>query len=148
MQMSDVAAVLLNIEPELRIATLSINRPSKRGALSQEVCLLLTRYLGELDGNTDVSAVVLRSIGSGFSAGDDLMGTPPDAEQAQACIRAMELCAVPVILAAHGFVFTGALELVLGADLIVAGEQTTFQDTHAKFGRCGCPTDATVHHTF
>ena len=73
---------------------------------------------------------------------------------------------MPVILAVHGFVFTGALELVLGAgnacgcgyctrramltvrgccpaallplpatqDLIVAGESTVFQDTHAKFG--------------
>ena len=37
----------------------------------------------------------------------------------------------PVIAAVHGHCYTGALELALAADLIVAAESAKFADTHA-----------------
>src|SRR6185295_17326476 len=36
--------------------------------------------------------------------------------------------------AVHGHCYTGALELALGADLIVAAESARFADTHGKWG--------------
>lgn len=40
----------------------------------------------------------------------------------------------PVIAAVHGPCFTGGLELVLAADIILAAETARFADTHAKWG--------------
>ena len=143
--------LLVELDVEHKVAMLAINRPHKRGALSAELLLAITSQLEQLGEDETVSAVIIRSIGKGFSAGDDLMGAPPSAAEAQACISAMESCAVPVIICVHGFCFTvqrhqrshptltdvvckGALEFILGADLIVASEDTKFQDTHANFG--------------
>mmetsp|Transcript_16388 Transcript_16388/g.20264 ORF Transcript_16388/g.20264 Transcript_16388/m.20264 type:complete len:189 (-) Transcript_16388:1110-1676(-) len=126
--------VLVQVEEDAHIATIVINRPRKRGALSSSVVNSIKAALLQCGKNDKISSVIIRSEGPGFSAGDDLMGKPPSHHEAQECIRAMELCAVPVIIAVHGFVFTGALEFILGADLIVAGASTKFQDTHAKFG--------------
>jgi enoyl-CoA hydratase/carnithine racemase len=86
--------VLVAPDYDEHVAVVTINRAKKKGALSEEVVLLLTAAFLELGDDKRISAVVLRSEGTGFSAGDDLMGVPPSAQQAQTCIRAMELCQV------------------------------------------------------
>jgi enoyl-CoA hydratase/carnithine racemase len=40
---------------------------------------------------------------------------------------------VPVISAVHGHCYTGALELALAGDIILAAESAKFADTHAKW---------------
>jgi len=40
----------------------------------------------------------------------------------------------PVIAAVQGHCYTGALELVLGCDLLICSENAKFFDTHAKWG--------------
>jgi enoyl-CoA hydratase/carnithine racemase len=45
----------------------------------------------------------------------------------------METLPQPVIAAVHGHCYTGALELALAADFILASETAKFSDTHAKW---------------
>ena len=45
----------------------------------------------------------------------------------------MELLPKPVIAAVHGHCYTGALEVALAADFIVASTTARFADTHAKW---------------
>ena len=45
----------------------------------------------------------------------------------------MEKLPKPVIAAVHGHCYTGALEVALAADFIVASETAKFGDTHAKW---------------
>jgi enoyl-CoA hydratase/carnithine racemase len=40
---------------------------------------------------------------------------------------------MPVVAAVRGHCYTGGLELVLGADIIIASENARFADTHAKW---------------
>ena len=40
----------------------------------------------------------------------------------------------PVISAVHGHCYTGALELALAGDIVLAAEAARFADTHAKWG--------------
>lgn len=83
-------------------------------------------------------AVVLRGAGRCFSAGHDLGDlesgeeTPTPHYQAQVIERLANL-AQPVIMAVHGYCYTGALELALAGDLIFAAESARFSDTHAKW---------------
>ena len=48
-------------------------------------------------------------------------------------IDAIEALPQPVIAQVHGHCYTGALELALGCDFIVAGESARFADTHGKW---------------
>ena len=45
----------------------------------------------------------------------------------------MERLPKPVIAAVHGHCYTGALEVALAADFILAAESARFGDTHAKW---------------
>lgn len=45
----------------------------------------------------------------------------------------LERLPMPVIAAVHGHCYTGALEVALAADFIVAADNARFGDTHAKF---------------
>lgn len=118
------------------IATLTLNRSDKRNALNVDVFRALDDHLAALEGETDtIGAVVLRANGPIFSAGADLgkqQKPPMRFFQAKTITRLANL-PQPVIAAVHGPCFTGGLELVLAADIILAGESAKFADTHAQW---------------
>ena len=121
-------------------ATLTLNRPDQLNALSVELFIELRAHIDEIAIQTDtVGLVVLRGAGRGFSAGNDLGGIaagrlPPKPHFQATTIDRLANLPQPVIAAVHGFCFTGALELALGADIIIAAQTAKFADTHAKFG--------------
>ena len=49
-------------------------------------------------------------------------------------IEALDAIPQPLIAAVNGVAYTGALELLLAADIVVAAKHATFCDTHAKLG--------------
>ena len=62
--------VLLEVSD--RIATVTLNRPAARNALSSEVLRLLPELLREADGRDDVDVVILTGADPAFCAGLDL----------------------------------------------------------------------------
>jgi enoyl-CoA hydratase/carnithine racemase len=85
-----------------------------------------------------VRAVVLRGAGRCFSAGHDLRDIatgekPPRANYQSHVIQMLADLPLPVISAVHGHCYTGALELALAGDIILAAESAKFGDTHAKW---------------
>src|SRR4051794_23717839 len=62
----------IDIQPSERIATLTLDRPDKRNALSLELMERITCELEELGRRTDVSVVMLAANGAVFSSGHDL----------------------------------------------------------------------------
>ena len=67
----------MTIEPVLlevteRIATVTLNRPEARNALSSEVLRLLPQLMREADGRDDVDVVILTGADPAFCAGLDL----------------------------------------------------------------------------
>lgn len=118
------------------IATLTLNRPEQLNALNAELFTTLKGHLEAIAAAPGrVGCVILRANGRAFSAGADLK-QPPSArgQAANQTIDFMEAMPQPVIASVHGYCFTGAIELILGADLLVAAESATFADTHAKWG--------------
>ncbi len=64
------AAVLLN--KSAGVATITLNRPKRLNALSEEVILELQGILNGLAASDDLRCVVLEGNGKAFSAGHDL----------------------------------------------------------------------------
>ena len=119
------------------VVMLTLNRPDKRNALNLALWGELAAHLDTIEAAGDeIAAVVLRSNGPVFCAGNDLkergLPTPSLNYQARLVTRLAEL-AQPVIVAVQGGCFTGGLELALAGDIIVAGQSASFADTHGKF---------------
>jgi enoyl-CoA hydratase/carnithine racemase len=121
------------------VATLTLNRPEALNALSPNLFVELRGYLDDIASQTDaVGCVVIRGSGRCFSAGNDIKAiqagerAPSPAFQAET-IDAIEALPQPVIASVHGFCYTGALELALGCDLLVAAESARFADTHGRW---------------
>jgi enoyl-CoA hydratase len=128
---------LVLYERDGAIATLTLNRPDKRNALNLALWGELEAHLDTVEASSDeIAAVVLRSNGPVFCAGNDLKergaAAPGRFYQSKLVTRLADL-AQPVIVAVQGGCFTGGLELALAGDIIVAGESAVFADTHGKF---------------
>ncbi len=121
------------------IAYLTLNRPAQLNALSPSLFVELRKHVDDIAASQDtVGCVVLRGEGRSFSAGNDIKAIQsgdraPSAHFQAETIDALESLPQPVIAAVTGHCYTGALELALGCDFIVAGESARFADTHGKW---------------
>ncbi|MFL9924304.1 enoyl-CoA hydratase/isomerase family protein [Herbaspirillum lusitanum] len=130
---------LVKREDSNGLATLTLNRPDKMNALTVQMFMELHEHVAQLEQQTEqIGAVLLRGAGRCFSAGNDLhdiaAGKPLPMPHLQArTIDRLARLPQPVITAVHSHCYTGALELALAGDLIVASESARFADTHAKW---------------
>lgn len=154
--MSEPDVALLEVAD--RVATVTLNRPGARNALSTELISALGRVVGEADGRDDVDVLILTGADPAFCAGLDLKelgrdggplkrapgtgargsGGPesdrdPDVRTRRG--RGPTLpTSKPIIGAVNGAAVTGGLELALNCDFLVASERARFADTHARVG--------------
>ena len=132
---------LVTRENNAGAAILTINRPEKRNALTKDVFEALDDHLDALARETrTVGLIIVRGAGGNYSAGYD-MAEVLEHVKAHAkphfhseVIHKLTNMPQPVISAVQGFCSTGALELALAADLIVASESARFSDVYARWG--------------
>jgi len=121
---------LLVDDPRPRVRRLSLNRPHKRNALSNDLRERLFDELRAADVDPDVSVVVIRGMGSCFSAGYDLTipGRPVERPTARrdgwwsrhVVAGWMEMwdMTTPIIGQVHGYCLAGGSELAAACDLV------------------------------
>ncbi len=122
-------------------AILTLNRPEKLNALTKDVFEALDDHLDAIARETrTIGLVILRGAGGNFSSGYD-MREVLEHVKAHAkphfhseVIQKLTHMPQPVISAVQGHCSTGALELALAADLIVAAESAHFSDVYARWG--------------
>ena len=141
--MTDTEPVVL-VERGEGIATVTLNRPESRNALNGELRSSIRATMTELDGDADVSAVVLTGADPAFCAGLDLkelaasegaaLRDPALGSDASALRGPFPDMTKPVIGAINGVAVTGGFELALACDFLVASERARFADTHARVG--------------
>lgn len=138
--------VLLDIDDA--VATVTINNPAKRGALSIPVMQALDEAFRTIAGRTDVHAVILRSEGKVFSAGHDLSEVrgADHAKQQEIFSTCSQLMLLiqripqPVIAQVHGLATAAGCQLVATCDLAVASEEAHFATPGVKIGLfCSTP---------
>src|SRR3954449_11950673 len=129
--------VLLEVSD--RIATVTLNRPEARNALSSDVRRLLPQRLLEADGREDVDVIILTGADPAFCAGLDLKELGSTAGNLNAATEAVThgpfpALTKPIIGAVNGACITGGFELALNCDFLVASERARFGDTHTRVG--------------
>lgn len=118
---------------------LVLNRPEKLNSLNVPLFQALDAHVKAIAADpTGVAAVVIRGAGRCFSAGHDLGDIAagerlPEPNYQSKVIERLAALPLPVISAVHGHCYTGALELALAADIILAAEGAKFADTHARW---------------
>lgn len=120
------------------LAILTLNRPEKLNSLTVGMFSELRAHVEDLYRAESIGCVVLRGAGKCFSAGHDLADIAdgehvPSRGWHSETLRLLERLPKPVIAAVHGHCYTGALEVALAADFILASENARFGDTHAKW---------------
>jgi enoyl-CoA hydratase len=131
--MSDPAQSVVLLDVSERIATITLNRPEARNALSSEVRRLLPQVMREADGRDDVDVLILTGADPGFCAGLDLKELG-DSSALPDISPQWPPMTKPVIGAINGAAVTGGLEFALYCDILIASEQARFADTHARVG--------------
>lgn len=131
-------AELVTRKDENGLSWLTLNRPDKLNSLTVGMFRELRQHVIDLKKDDSIGCVILRGAGKCFSAGHDL-GDIAEGEKVPSpgwhseTLRMLEKLPKPVIAAVHGHCYTGALEVALAADFIVAAESAKFADTHAKW---------------
>jgi enoyl-CoA hydratase/methylglutaconyl-CoA hydratase len=122
-----------------RVATLTLDSPHNRNALSRKLVTELFEGLERAAADTEVRVILLRSAGRVFCSGADLSEalTTPMEEGALAVVelqRRIAACAKPVIVRLDGPVRAGGTGIVAAADVAIASEDAHFALTEVKLG--------------
>ena len=130
------------VDREGRVAILTINRPDKLNALSQQVRDEVLAALDELAADDGIGVVVVTDAGDkAFIAGADIGEFegrgPMDQREAMRFPRLYDVMAgyaKPVIAMVNGFCLGGGCELAMSCDIRIASDKARFGQPEIKLG--------------
>jgi 2-(1,2-epoxy-1,2-dihydrophenyl)acetyl-CoA isomerase len=145
--------VLVSRDPPAGTATITLNRPAQRNALSSEMLRALAEAVESIAADDSVRAVVLTGAGNAFCSGadtDELAGGTkkgphtPGAGGAEALRRGFELprrivlglfnVEKPVIAAIHGPAVGAGLDIACACDIRLASPEARFSAAYVRVG--------------
>lgn len=135
--------LILN-EPEPGLLEIVLSNPNRLNSVDAETHTELTRIWRDIDGDHDISVVLVRGEGSAFSAGGDFDLVEAimrdEATRIRVWKEARDLvynvinCSKPVVSAIEGPAVGAGLAVALLADISVAGRSARLVDGHTRLG--------------
>ncbi|MFC1670517.1 enoyl-CoA hydratase [Spirochaetota bacterium] len=126
-------------EKENGIATITLNRPERHNAINQDLLVNLYNCIDEVAASDNIRVAIITGNGKSFCSGLDLevIGKDKLFEPRGDGMDYPDIigkCKKPIIGAINGNAITGGFEIALNCDFLIASEQASFADTHAKVG--------------
>ena len=132
-------------EIEGTTAILTLNRPEKRNALSDNLVNSLKEALRRADADDALRLIVIKGAGTDFCSGADLsvlqkvaegsiLENLADAENLMELFALVRRVKIPVIAAVHGRALAGGCGLATACDLVLATKTAKFGYPEVKIG--------------
>jgi enoyl-CoA hydratase/carnithine racemase len=129
---------LVGTDVQGRVATITLNRPEKRNAMTLEMWAALGEHCRSIAGDPVVAVVIVRGVGDHFCAGADVAGLQVTDEdyvstnlEAAAALAGMPQ---PTIAAITGSCVGGGVQIATACDLRIADSTAVFGITPARLG--------------
>ncbi|WP_337590282.1 enoyl-CoA hydratase-related protein [Kribbella antibiotica] len=131
------------------VATLTLDSPHNKNALSQKLTGELLAHLESAAADDAVRVIVIRSALDVFCSGADMseatsVGMGVGAQRMVDVQRAIVANPKPVVARVSGPVRAGGIGIVAAADISVAGASTTFALTEVRLGLAAATISLTV----
>jgi enoyl-CoA hydratase/carnithine racemase len=141
-QVSVYQTLLLDIDAEAHVATVTLNRPERLNAFNRTMCEEVAAVWQRLKFDDTVHAIVLRANGDkAFSAGLDVQesyGQPDDIwnheDPGELLSPKWQKLWKPVVTAVHGICTAGAFYFLNESDVVLCSEDASFFDSHVTYG--------------
>lgn len=135
---------LAQLDLDVDLATLTLNRPDKRNALSREMLEEIAARLDEAE-DAGVRALLVEAEGPAFCAGGDIgwmedrLGKPEATRQALGehlgpVILELDRFPAPTVAAVQGAAIGAGLGLALACDVTLASREAVLGATHTRLG--------------
>jgi enoyl-CoA hydratase len=129
------------VEKKDRVGIVTFNRPNALNALCDSLVADLVAALDDMEGDSEVGAIVLTGSEKAFAAGADIKEmkdrTFVDAYRADFITQGWERiaqCRKPVIAAVAGYALGGGCEMAMMCDIILAADNAKFGQPEITIG--------------
>jgi 2-(1,2-epoxy-1,2-dihydrophenyl)acetyl-CoA isomerase len=141
----------ISLDIQDHIATITLNRPEARNALSPEMRAGLAEFTAQVQFDSSVRCVVLRGAGGHFMAGGDVKAFRqrqklPTAERKREVLKGLHLLhyaiyrirrmAKPVLASVQGGAAGAGVSLMAACDLAIAADDAFVILAYANIGLC------------
>ncbi|MEV6412587.1 enoyl-CoA hydratase-related protein [Kribbella sp. NPDC051718] len=131
------------------VATITLDSPHNKNALSQQLTSELLAHLEAADGDDAVRVIVIRSALDVFCSGADLseatsVGMKVGAQRMVDVQRAIVANSKPIVTRVAGPVRAGGIGIVAASDISIAGHSATFALTEVRLGLAAATISLTV----
>jgi enoyl-CoA hydratase/carnithine racemase len=143
--MSDSAnSATINVTIRENVATVAIENPAQRNALTKAMCLQLAEMMSALESDPEAEIIVLRGAGGAFCAGaaiNELSSVLLDVQDDNSTVdhlsnadEAITAVTKPTVALVDGVCMGGGWQIASACDFIIASERSLFAITPAKIG--------------
>ena len=149
--MSDAPAELVRYAVTDAVATITLDSPHNRNALSRQLVTELFAHLERAGADDAVRVVLVESSGKVFCSGADLgeattEGMEVGARRIVDLQRLVVTLDKPVVTKNLGAVRAGGIGIIAAADIAISADEATFALTEVKLGLAAAIISLTVHH--
>ncbi len=125
------------------VAVVTLNRPERLNAINGRMHAEMATFTRDFADDRELRVMVVTGAGRAFSAGGDFspgdaIGSNPSGPnlwvEARQIVDHVLECEKPIIAAVNGYAMGLGANLALLCDVVIAGPNTVFADTHVNMG--------------
>jgi crotonobetainyl-CoA hydratase len=132
---------LVQVGRDGHVATVTLNRPDQRNAISISMLEDLTEVFGQLSSDPDARVAVLTGGGNDFCAGADFSDLtimqPPAHDYGRSfeeAVGAITTCSIPVVASVRGAALGAGCQVVVACDLAIVSTEAKLGIPAARLG--------------